>query len=128
MLLFKTNRVSSCYFSRLYFVFCLFFHFFVFFFLMIRRPPRSTRTDTLFPYTTLFRSRTRPPRSIATRRQPPIRPTHLTRNCRAKHWHTCYGQTGLTATKPTRCHICDKKLRYAQHWPLSPERHTTVKK
>src|SRR3546814_11338468 len=29
---------------------------FCFFFLMIRRPPRSTRTDTLFPYTTLFRS------------------------------------------------------------------------
>src|SRR3546814_20036002 len=26
-------------------------------FLLIRRPPRSTRTDTLFPYTTLFRSR-----------------------------------------------------------------------
>src|SRR3546814_7394674 len=30
-----------------------------FFFLMIRRPPRSTRTDTLFPYTTLFRSNMR---------------------------------------------------------------------
>src|SRR3546814_7011956 len=30
--------------------------FYFFFFLMIRRPPRSTRTDTLFPYTTLFRS------------------------------------------------------------------------
>src|SRR3546814_6634217 len=29
----------------------------LFFFLMIRRPPRATRTDTLFPYTTLFRSR-----------------------------------------------------------------------
>src|SRR3546814_961855 len=29
---------------------------FMFFFLIIRRPPRSTRTDTLFPYTTLFRS------------------------------------------------------------------------
>src|SRR3546814_10257629 len=28
----------------------------LFFFLMCRRPPRSTRTDTLFPYTTLFRS------------------------------------------------------------------------
>src|SRR3546814_14869290 len=27
-----------------------------FVFLMLRRPPRSTRTDTLFPYTTLFRS------------------------------------------------------------------------
>src|SRR3546814_70013 len=31
-------------------------NFMYFFFLMIRRPPRSTRTDTLFPYTTLFRS------------------------------------------------------------------------
>src|SRR3546814_14366552 len=30
---------------------------FLVFFLMIRRPPRSTPTDTLFPYTTLFRSR-----------------------------------------------------------------------
>src|SRR3546814_4664539 len=39
-----------------------------FFFLMIRRPPRSTRTDTLFPYTTLFRSfeeRTRGPPMLA---------------------------------------------------------------
>src|SRR3546814_4521222 len=43
---------------------CIFHVFFFFvlslcnlvFFLMIRRPPRSTRTDTLFPYTTLFRS------------------------------------------------------------------------
>src|SRR3546814_21008908 len=35
---------------------CIFF----FFFLMRRRPPRSTRTDTLFPYTTLFRSASDP--------------------------------------------------------------------
>src|SRR3546814_11716341 len=34
----------------------LFNRFVFIFFLMIRRPPRSTRTDTLFPYTTLFRS------------------------------------------------------------------------
>src|SRR3546814_19067376 len=42
----------------------------VFFFLMIRLPPRSTRTDTLFPYTTLFRSHGREPqhRGIADRR------------------------------------------------------------
>src|SRR3546814_18800281 len=33
--------------------------FFFIFFLMIRRPPRSTRTDTLFPYTTLVRSEIR---------------------------------------------------------------------
>src|SRR3546814_13857410 len=32
------------------------FVFTLLFFLMIRRPPRSTRTDTLFPYSTLFRS------------------------------------------------------------------------
>src|SRR3546814_12602358 len=32
------------------------YHLSYFLFLMIRRPPRSTRTDTLFPYTTLFRS------------------------------------------------------------------------
>src|SRR3546814_11654927 len=35
---------------------CLEVVFWCVFFLMIRRPPRSTRTDTLFPYTTLFRS------------------------------------------------------------------------
>src|SRR3546814_15062075 len=35
---------------------CIYIYLF-FFFLMLRRPPRSTRTDPLFPYTTLFRSR-----------------------------------------------------------------------
>src|SRR3546814_19078459 len=37
---------------------CMFLYiiFILILFLMIRRPPRSTRTDTLFPYTTLFRS------------------------------------------------------------------------
>src|SRR5881409_266476 len=39
------------YFPDLYFDYVFFF-----FFLMIRRPPRSTRETTLFPYTTLFRS------------------------------------------------------------------------
>src|SRR5213082_2485779 len=43
-----------------------FFYFFFFFFLMIRRPPRSTLCQTLFPYTTLFRSR---PRRRAQRRR-----------------------------------------------------------
>src|SRR3546814_3293390 len=40
--------------SILFYFICIFF--FLFFFLMIRRPPCSTRTDTLFPYTTRFRS------------------------------------------------------------------------
>src|SRR3546814_19927271 len=39
------------------------------FFLMIRRPPRSTRTYTLFPYTTLFRSNDRRGYDIAERRR-----------------------------------------------------------
>src|SRR3546814_14018802 len=43
-------------FHVVYIILFLIFCFLVFFFLMIRRPPRSTRTDTLFPYTTLFRS------------------------------------------------------------------------
>src|SRR3546814_15245992 len=44
---------------------------YVSFFLMERRPPRSTRTDTLFPYTTLFRSTARAPR-ISTSAPPNI--------------------------------------------------------
>src|SRR3546814_5322216 len=36
---------------------------------MIRRPPRSTRTDTLFPYTTLFRSHAAAWRRLAPRQQ-----------------------------------------------------------
>src|SRR3546814_7752058 len=42
---------------------------------MIRRPPRSTRTDTLFPYTTLFRSVRTPvvePGALADRRNRPL--------------------------------------------------------
>src|SRR3546814_3617796 len=39
---------------------------------MIRRPPRSTRTDTLFPYTTLFRSK-RPLSHRPSRKPPPYR-------------------------------------------------------
>src|SRR5213596_4185508 len=41
-------------------------YFSFFFFLMIRQPPRSTQDRTLFPYTTLFRSRGRSPASAPT--------------------------------------------------------------
>src|SRR3546814_5144679 len=60
---------------------------------MIRRPPRSTRTDTLFPYTTLFRSRCAPARACRAqcahaaagdrRHAPPPRRTHNDRASRA---------------------------------------------
>src|SRR3546814_19920873 len=50
------------------------FLYYIIFFLSIRRPPRSTRTDTLFPYTTLFRSRRSRSRCpSAPRRPPPLR-------------------------------------------------------
>src|SRR3546814_212811 len=46
---------------------------------MLRRPPRSTRTDTLFPYTTLFRSRPRRPVPAAVGRRRPVRSARTTR-------------------------------------------------
>src|SRR3546814_15685031 len=46
---------------------------------MIRRPPRSTRTDTLFPYTTLFRSLGRPRTSHAPQRVPTAGPARAGR-------------------------------------------------
>src|SRR3546814_7138869 len=53
-------------------------------FLMIRRPPRSTRTDTLFPYTTLFRSADRPQQIADTRlgRRPTVVRRRLHRGSR----------------------------------------------
>src|SRR3546814_16920656 len=56
-------------------------------FFMIRRPPRSTRTDTLFPYTTLFRSADRPdPRAGAgLRRMEPHDPSRGYRHGRRRH-------------------------------------------
>src|SRR3546814_14337096 len=55
---------------------CLSFALF-FFLLMIRRPPRSTRTDTLFPYTTRFRSAAAPART---------KPAHATPAAPCKPW------------------------------------------
>src|SRR3546814_12642863 len=41
-------------------------------FLLIRRPPRSTRTDALFPYTTLFRSMPNAPHGVFAGRAGPL--------------------------------------------------------
>src|SRR3546814_5262315 len=51
---------------------------------MIRRPPRSTRTDTLFPYTTLFRS---PPPPAAPAQPPPVQPQSLAA-ARSRHGYS----------------------------------------
>src|SRR3546814_2419796 len=48
---------------------------------MIRRPPRSTRTDTLFPYTTLFRSRWALAIRLVRQRRMPSRRSGRVRSC-----------------------------------------------
>src|SRR3546814_4189406 len=71
-----------------------------FFVLMILRPPRSTRTDTLVPYTTLFRSLLRPKpalRSVAALAKPhPSAGRPAPYECRSR---TCAGRLGRTSTR-----------------------------
>src|SRR6266496_5505750 len=77
-------------------MFCHSFLFFFFFFLMIRRPPRST----LFPYTTLFRSRRR-------RRAP------APRSERAAHAARPRGRAGRRDRKSTRLNSSHVEISYA---------------
>src|SRR3546814_18795195 len=69
---------------------------------MIRRPPRSTRTDTLFPYTTLFRSLThRPARHESTSGiGPPALPSPIHNLPRSATWHR--GRSCLDCRRYTR--------------------------
>src|SRR3546814_14674585 len=84
------------------------------FFLMIRRPPRSTRTDTLFPYTTLFRSqgrdragddRRRYRRGAGLLHRPPREPCRR-RGARARRRHRAAGP---------RCARRTRRARAARH-------------
>src|SRR3546814_2370169 len=79
---------------------------------MIRRPPRSTRTDTLFPYTTLFRSQ----RRSAVRRQLPCRTGRV---CGRPDRHSDRGGGGPvgTAYRPVdrRQHLGPARLRSEEH-------------
>src|SRR3546814_16956514 len=91
---------------------------YLFFFLIIRRPPRSTRTDTLLPYTTLFRSfrnrrsggRDRPPSASARVKRSDL-PWRLHRQCQARaasdtpYWPRRAGIDAAGAITPD-CSIC----------------------
>src|SRR3546814_994893 len=70
----------------------------LFFVLMIRRPPRSTRTDTLFPYTTLFRSKF--PDAVQRKEMPcpDQQPTEQDRPC--PHFRSCRSRD-RTAHRPS---------------------------
>src|SRR3546814_21143939 len=61
----------------------------LFFFLRIRRPPRSTRTDTLFPYTTLFRSNLAGPHVRAWKARAPMLP--IDQRVEAAQWAASLG-------------------------------------
>src|SRR3546814_10655908 len=70
---------------------------------MIRRPPRSTRTDTLFPYTTLFRSEAF--KRLSRRVRPWTFPLLSDR-------FSLKGQTFHDKGQPTRRHIAGKACRF----------------
>src|SRR3546814_12730792 len=77
---------------------------------MIRRPPRSTRTDTLFPYTTLFRS--------AEESAPPSPPLG---DCIERRQ-----QLAIDARRPHRCVLCGGcRLRRNRHSPKANVIHKT---
>src|SRR3546814_15020963 len=78
---------------------------FLFFFLMIRRPPRSTRTDTLFPYTTLFRSKLRS--DVARQTACPwvwLSPTARLHATERPHWDAC--TAGFPSVEPPSITSC----------------------
>src|SRR3546814_2324742 len=82
------------------------------FFLMIRRPPRSTRTDTLFPYTTLFRSvrgaapqagRLGPPRQCPRRRSRCILAVAVHGQRRSDDQRSIVGAVRICRTRQADC-------------------------
>src|SRR3546814_12917597 len=85
-------------------VICDYFTYVFFCFLMIRRPPRSTRTDTLFPYTTLFRSHR----------------TRLTRNC-----DTPRRRAGGCGDAYHFLHLCSDRHEWADAIGWRSEEHTS---
>src|SRR3546814_9572064 len=79
---------------------------------MIRRPPRSTRTDTLFPYTTLFRS----PRSLLPLRVSPARLRRPRRRRRSPAFgHGELEECGRDLRYPDRRHLSEAPDRSEEH-------------
>src|SRR3546814_12699776 len=98
----------------------------MYFFLMIRRPPRSTRTDTLFPYTTLFRSQVPCVRVTCHRTR-----TRISGTCSPSCNRPCQSLLSLTLERRSEEHtselqsllrisyavFCLKKNTYEAHTP-----------
>src|SRR3546814_19764664 len=94
-----------------------------FFFLMIRPPPRSTRTYTLFPYTPLFRSRSTSPSSrAATGRARSPAPPRRHRRPRARHIVRCRRRRPRSPRPPWRRRVLrpPKSLRSSSSLQIYP--------
>src|SRR3546814_6635431 len=76
---------------------------------MLRRPPRSTRTDTLFPYTTLFRSYDQG-RGLSVRAI--SRELGISRNTVRKYLHLDEMQISATIADPSRTKVLDEHRDY----------------
>src|SRR3546814_6745716 len=88
---------------------------------MIRRPPRSTRTDTLFPYTTLFRSAGRKGRRSPAR-QPAPRPRRLHCRTARSEEHTSELQSLMRISYAVFClkkKNCQDEPSHQLHCPIS---------
>src|SRR3546814_17803176 len=100
---------------------------------MIRRPPRSTRTDTLFPYTTLFRSRPAcrhrhepAPKGHEARDPPRALPNSQAKGQRGAHRagsHARHCRPGLQATYGRPTMPKTPSLRDLEHHEAFVERH-----
>src|SRR3546814_4974058 len=96
---------------------------------MIRRPPRSTRTDTLFPYTTLFRSTGSWPVRATTRSGRSSRPAVRARpRCRGR-WrrseeHTSELQSLMRISYAVFCLKKKKKIQKIQQAQVNTENKT----
>src|SRR3546814_18057422 len=93
---------------------------------MIRRPPKSTRTDTLFPYTTLFRSLLEALIPLRTKRRHPL-PTPqpaADKACRGRQQHENHGEYDVQRNSPgserkENLSACPQRIK--PHEPINRE-------
>src|SRR3546814_7201352 len=87
---------------------------------MIRRPPRSTRTDTLFPYTTLFRSVRHKELPCGWKSLGAAEARHRVTEPRCKALWNDEGHGVTIVRQPTRAGVRDAAAKVAQILPPSP--------